>query len=566
MTVGIVGSGPAATAVEAGLAETEIETERVELDAIGETTLAVVAGQAGDPLFEQANERALETDSRWIAVESGGIGGIPVVDTAVSCFGLETGCFECLSGRVNANLDRQSDPDATSSTHLSHFAGAVAAREVSQYIIEEEYIFGRVITPPFDEKRFLPLPNCLCDEGVDRTLDRGHVDCELANSLARAEQALDETVGIIQEVGEAESFPVPYYLARSCDTAGFSDTSAARDAAGVAIDWNSAFMKALGEGLERYCAGVYRTDEFEHAPLTDMTEAVPPSAFVCEADPDPSTPVEWVDGQELATSKAVSLPAEFVHHPPPASRYHSPVTTGLGLGNSSVEAILAGLYEVIERDAMMLSWYSTFEPLGLEIDSSEYETLINRAKSEDLTVTTLLLTQDVDIPVVAAAVQREEWPKLAFGTGAALDVSAGAQSALAEALQNWTELRGMGPEDAADALGEIGAYADEPGPAAAFADPDAAVPADAVGPDSVPTGEDELDAVLDRLDGVGLDAYAARLTTRDVEQLGFEAVRALVPAAQPLTFGEPVFSERAESVPNELGFEFRPDVPHHPFP
>jgi ribosomal protein S12 methylthiotransferase accessory factor len=48
--------------------------------------------------------------------------------------------------------------------------------------------------------------------------------------------------------------------------------------------------------------------------------------------------------------------------------------------------------------------------------------------------------------------------------------------------------------------------------------------------------------------------------------MGFEAVRALVPAAQPLFTDEPYFGERAERVPRELGFEPRLDRDHHPFP
>jgi ribosomal protein S12 methylthiotransferase accessory factor len=561
MTVGIVGSGPAATAADAALAD----VDTVRTDSVGDHAISIVTGQAGDPAFAQANEQALETATPWLAVEIGGIGGQPFVQASISAFGPEAGCYDCLQGRVQANSDRQEKLTDEVPAHTERFAGAVAAREAARYLQGTD-IFGQVITLPVETRPFLPLPNCGCADPVDRTLGRDHVDRELEASLARAEQALDELVGIVQEVGEAESFPVPYYLARGCETTGFSDASAARDAAGVAIDWNSAFMKALGEALERYCAGVYRTDSLETAPPTELPDAVDPSAFICEGHPDPTTPIEFVEGAHLASRERVSLPAEFVYHPPPASRYHSPVTTGLGLGNSTVEAILAGLYEVLERDAMMLSWYSTFEPLGLQLDDPTYETLTSRARSEDLSVSTLLLTQDVDVPVVAAAVQRDEWPKLAFGTGAALDVDRAANSALAEALQNWTELRGMGPDEAANALGAIGQYAAEPGPAAAFVDHDAVVPADSVGPDTVPTGEAELDAVLDRVEDSGLDAYGVRLTTRDVAGIGFEAVRAVVPSVQPLTFGSHTFGERAVSVPEQLGFEPALETEHHPFP
>jgi ribosomal protein S12 methylthiotransferase accessory factor len=549
MTVGIVGSGPAAAAAEAALSDVGVDAVRTETDTLGEHELGIVTGQAGDPVFSQASERAREVDGRWLAVELGGVGGIPVADAAVACFGPDSGCYECLSGRVNANLDNQSDPEGSPPTYTSRFAGAVAGREAARVLVDDAEIAGRVITLPYEQRRFLPLPNCICDDGRDRALARDYRDCDVEESLARAEQALDETLGLVQEIGEAESFPVPYYLAQNCDTAGFSDTSAAREAAGVAAEWDAAFMKALGEGLERYCAGVYRDEEFRIGRADEVAAALPPEEFVCAVEPSPGERLRWVDGRDLTTDEPVRLPATFVHYPPPKQRFRSPVTTGLGLGNSTVEALLAGLYEVIERDAMMLSWYSSYEPLALDLDDPVIETLVGRARSENLSVTPLLLTQDVDVPVVAAAVHREEYPRLAVGTGAHLDVERAARSALAEALQNWTELRGMGPEEAGDALGAIGHYAADPGPAADFIDADATVPADSVGPGSVPAGGDHLDAVLGRLADADLGAYAARLTTRDVEAVGFEAVRALVPAAQPLCFGDPFFGERARAVP-----------------
>jgi ribosomal protein S12 methylthiotransferase accessory factor len=325
-------------------------------------------------------------------------------------------------------------------------------------------------------------------------------------------------------------------------------------------------MKALGEALERYCAGIYTLEEFRTAPPNGMHGAIPPSDFVCQTAPDPTVDISWVPGENLHTGDSVPLPAEFVHYPPPSQQYRPPVTTGLGLGNSTTEALLAGLYEVIERDATMLSWYSTFDPLGLDIEDDGYETLVQRADSEGLDVSTLLVTQDVDVPVVVAAVHREEWPSFAVGSDADLDVTGAARSALAEALQNWMELRGMGPEQAETASGAIGQYASFPPAVKSYVDADGTIPAESVGPDELPEGADELDAVLEHLADADLAAYGVRTTTRDVASLGFEAVRALVPQAQPLFFGEGYFGERAETVPAEMGFEPRPAHDHHPFP
>ena len=566
MSVGIVGSGPAVAAVEAALEDVDVDTATIDVAALPDHELTVVVGQAGETVFERANQHALDTASHWIAVELGGVGGFPVVDAAVAGFGPETACYECLSGRVSSNLDPQAEPAAAPPAHTARFAGAVGGREAARYMADDGHTFGEVVEIPHARREFLPLPNCACDDGRKRALDRDSADRDLEDALARAERAVDDQLGLVQEIGEAESFPVPYYLAHSCDTAGFSAVTAGRDAAGVDAGWDAAFMKALGEALERYCAGIYTMDEFQSAPPNGMQSALAPSAFVCQFDPGPTTEIEWVPGKNLQTGDSVPVPAEFVHYPPPSQHYRPPVTTGLGLGNSTTEALLAGLYEVVERDATMLSWYSTFDPLALDIEDDGYETLVQRADSEGLDVSTLLVTQDVDIPVVVAAVHQDDWPSFAAGSGADLDVTAAARSALSEALQNWMELRGMGPEDAEGASGAIGRYAAFPPEIQSYVDADGTIPAESVGPDGVPSGTDELDAVLDRLDDADLDAYGVRTTTRDVAGLGFEAVRALVPQAQPLFFGEAYFGERAESVPTELGFEPRLDRDHHPFP
>jgi ribosomal protein S12 methylthiotransferase accessory factor len=68
------------------------------------------------------------------------------------------------------------------------------------------------------------------------------------------------------------------------------------------------------------------------------------------------------------------------------------------------------------------------------------------------------------------------------------------------------------------------------------------------------------------VEAAGLSPVVARLTTRDLATLGFEAVRVLVPGAQPLFTGEPFFGDRAREVPRSMGYEPALDRPYHPFP
>ncbi|WP_435358852.1 YcaO-like family protein [Haloarchaeobius sp. DFWS5] len=566
MDVRIAGDGPAAEAVVAALADADVEPERVDPSEVGGATLAVVVGAVGAESFETANAAA---DGPWLAVELGGIGGVALsgVDAAVT--GLETGagCYDCLRARVAANA--QETGEASVDAPTARLAGAVAGRQGVRFCADDESVVGAVTELPHQQHSFFPVPGC-CTER-DHTVRHEYEDVDLDAALERAEQTLDGRVGLVSSIGEVESFPAPYYLATNSETSVFSDASAPRQAAGVHEDWNTAFMKAVGEALERYSAAVYQGSDFEQLPPKMVDGGVAPDAVVRRSDApavDPDQPIPWVMGENLVTGEETPIAAELAQFPPPEERYVDSITTGLGLGSSGAGALVSGLTEVVERDATMLAWYSTFEPLALQVEDETYETLAKRARAEGLETTALLVTQDVDVPVVAVAVHREggEWPAFAVGSGAALDPVAAARDGLAEALQNWMELRSMGRAGATDEPGAIAAFADFPSAAADFLDVSGPVPATSVGPDEVPTGEDAVTELVPRLDDVGLTPYAVRLTPPDVAAAGFEAVRVVVPGAQPLFTDDPAFGERAEAVPASLGFEARLNRRHHPYP
>ncbi len=562
-TVGLAGDTVALAAVGAGLEDTAAETVSIDPDVIGRVDVGVLAASIGSSAIERVSGRARETGTPLLIIELGGVGGQPVdgVEAAVSGAAPGTACHSCLRQRVEAT-DPETDDEAYEPP-TARFAGAVAGRELADLVAgRESTVLGGVIELPYTRRQVLPVPYCACADGGWTALRRNETSRSLEESIALAESAFDERVGPIESVGEVESFPVPYYLASLADTP-FSEGDAPDHAAGVGIDWDPAFMKALGEALERYSAAVYRTDDF----VTEPDAPVDPARFVRPDETADPTVRSWYDAEHLETGEAVQLPASVVVFPPPGRAVRPAITTGLGLGNGGSEAIRSGLYEVIERDAAMLSWYSTYEPMGLAVDDEGFETLAARAASEGLSTTVSLLTQDIDVPVVAACVHREgEWPRFAAGSSADLDPEAAARGALEEAIQNWLELRRMGKEGATEAGGAIGTHADFPEETRAFVDVGTTVPAATVGPAEPLSGEAELAALLDRVSASGLDAYAARLTPRDVESIGFESVRVVVPQAQPLFTGEPYFGERAETVPESLGFEPRLDRPYHPFP
>ena len=612
MSVLLVGDGPALATVRDALDDVDATVTEGTAAELDDATLGVVVAPVGDDRFLEAATAA----DRWIGVELGGVGGHDVtgVDAAVAGFGPTSACYRCLQQRVAANLDDETadgagsgdasaadapsesddapgsddagaSADGTTATQsvddaVARLAGAVAGREAVRLLAGDDRISGRVVELPHARRAVLPVPGCACDPTPTDAIEdvrslpipREYADRPVDETAARMERAIDDRVGIVRQVGEVASFPAPYYLATLASTTGFSDGSVPTNAAGVDDDWNAALVKAVGESLERYGAAIYRSERFERAPPADLADAVPPAAFAgapADAlDADASEPIPWVEAEALDDSgERVWVPASAVHFPPPPTRSLPGITTGLGLGSSPVGALLAGLTEVIERDAAMVSWYSTFEPLGLSVDDPEFDRLARRARGEGLTVTPMLVTQDVDVPVVSVAVHREdEWPRFAVASAAALDPVEAATGALVEAIQNWMELRSTGEAEAAKLSAAIGEYAAFPEPAREFVDVDRTVSTAAVAPEEPTAGTEALDRLVAALDEADLTGYAARLTTRDLDELGFEAVRVVVPEAQPLFTGAPRFGERAERVPEVLGFEPRLDRDHHPYP
>jgi ribosomal protein S12 methylthiotransferase accessory factor len=213
------------------------------------------------------------TDSTVVLVEFGGIGGCPIdeIDAAVTTLPAEGPTFETLQTRV---MTTTSPGDGMFADQISITAGALAGqRAVAMCDASDVDIAGTVLeisgTEIGPERELIEIPDVYMDtDQITEQLipDRTSRDLDLEVSLSHAERAVDDRLGIITQVGERESFPAPYYIAQVASTESISDARATEFAAGVDADWNSAYMKALGEALERYCAGVYRTEMFTTAP------------------------------------------------------------------------------------------------------------------------------------------------------------------------------------------------------------------------------------------------------------------------------------------------------------
>jgi len=156
------------------------------------------------------------------------------------------------------------------------------------------------------------------------------------------------------------------------------------------------------------------------------------------------TSLEWVMGQDLMNDVEVFVPANAVFHPyepQGCTKLFRSNTNGLASGNTIEEAILHGLLEVIERDALSIAEY-TRNP-GKEIALSESDGLNFglKKKMEDagIKVKIWLLDSDVNIPTVVVALDDmvlKDPALLVMGAGSHLSPEIAVTRALTEAAQS----------------------------------------------------------------------------------------------------------------------------------
>ncbi len=149
---------------------------------------------------------------------------------------------------------------------------------------------------------------------------------------------------------------------------------------------------------------------------------------------DPNQPVEWTAVQSLTTGKKRFVPTAYCYLGY-GERFCDADTNGCAAGSVWQEAVLHGLLELVERDAVGLWWYTrarrpafAWETLG----SSRVRSLIDLIRERGRIVHLLDVTTDLAIPSFAAVSSRLDGSAMLAGTGAGLDPESAIWNAVAE--------------------------------------------------------------------------------------------------------------------------------------
>jgi ribosomal protein S12 methylthiotransferase accessory factor len=244
-------------------------------------------------------------------------------------------------------------------------------------------------------------------------------------------------------------------------------------------------------------------------------------------------------------------------------------STGLACHVSLSQAVLGGLCEVLERDALAVTWYNRLAPAHLNAEGTPVGDLMTRFYAEAGVLLQLFsLPTDGPFPVILAVARPGAGPPFAaVGVACRPRASLAAAKAVAEAGQVLVRLRAMGgdldPDDDAAARYATAEGAQLLGRCLESTGETVAVPETDDGGE--PSPSEDLVAAVAHLARNSLEVVVTELTTADVAAAGWRVVRVLVPGAVwPGTKQEwaPLSGSRLYKVPVQLNLRDAPLAEH----
>lgn len=224
---------------------------------------------------------------------------------------------------------------------------------------------------------------------------------------------------------------------------------------GAALDETRARLSALCECIERYCLNATKTDVIVdcYTNLSQSFTALSPDQcplFHSEQYPavgyspfTSQTNIAWTWAIHLPQGTPILVPADFVYlrYPttPEVNRLMSMISTGAACGSSAADAIVRGIYEIVERDALMLMWLNQHPCPRLLVDPASHlgQFMHRYLRLTNMTAHLFWLTNDLQIPA-CMAVLIEGKPgdqRLFVGLSAHLNPEQAATKALLEAFE-----------------------------------------------------------------------------------------------------------------------------------
>jgi len=497
------------------------------------------------------------------------------------------------------------------------------------YIISAQLLTGR-------RHYFQPVPSCLhCSDWVDDSSRNGELQLEprlkadmqsfrvtrgLPELNALKSQLLDDKTGIVTKLVQKSAARHLAYVWSYIPSPPYDEHALAT---GRGFSFEASECVALLEALERYAGCEPRAHRTAvrgaYSGLASMAcdpmELAQHSFDGCWRPEgyvpfSPSLEMNWVWGHSFRQGRPLLIPETCVYYrlpQAPAGQPHNSfayeISNGCALGSTLEEAILYGLFEVIERDAFLLAWYSQCSGAELSIEDVRdvrIKVLIDSLFDDGFVVRVFDVTTEFGVPslwVVATNRTAGALPSLLCAAGAHFDPERallGALVEIASTLPGFVEAsvreraRGLEMTTDSDKVREMDDHA------LLYAQPEVACRLSFLLERTEKTFfrtafsdwyssrivesdlTSELRKLILRIRANGQDVWVVNQTPPEAKSLGLAAAKVLITGTLPMTFGHRrrrvVGVTRLFEVPQKLGW--RTDIldsesinPHpHPFP
>lgn len=386
------------------------------------------------------------------------------------------------------------------------------------------------------------------------------------------------------------------------DIAGHIMPSEINSAAGLSL--RDAYYAAVGETIERYC-GSFIHDDLRVSTYDDLGElAVDPGDFAFYADNQygqkgfpfakftKSTRVAWTHATNLYTGRTTLVPAATVYLPYyfRDSEEHTwlSISTGLAASTNIVDAILRGIYEVVERDAISNMWFNHLSMPRIDFMSDPLfrEMYEKYFKIPNCTHHLIDISTDTGIPTVFGVLSEHGRGALVAAAANAnpyeamkkvmIELSQGRISWKTDFVEGVSRSFRQDFSDIRDFNSRVELYTKaEMKDHLRFVYSSPAVTGIPSSRHTVNEPEKILNSIVSYLHKKGLTVYFADLTPEDIRRASYCVVRVLIPGMTEIsedTVYPRLGGSRIRKLPVELGYRSQPrtfeqfyTVPH-PFP
>ena len=222
---------------------------------------------------------------------------------------------------------------------------------------------------------------------------------------------------------------------------------------GKGISKDHAKASAMMEGFERYSAEKQDSDDTVIANLDEIAKKgnyINPKSLNLgqnlEKQDLSEFKLEWNLACDIISGEEYYVPSNAVYHPyvheDSIDGLFKSNTNGLASGNVLDEAILHGMFEVIERDAWSIFELTHKNYAQIDLDTIESDVVndtIDKFESEGIKIKLMDFTADINVPTIAASADdtvSKDAGLLTLGMGTHLDPEVAVLRALTEVAQS----------------------------------------------------------------------------------------------------------------------------------